>query len=67
MLVLAGVKFFTVAGAVFGVCAGNSVDNIRIILLLLSRTYAESGSFSSSPHPTRAEAGGAQGVGRGLR
>lgn len=31
VLVLPGVKFFTVAGAVFGFCAGNSVDNTKDI------------------------------------
>lgn len=36
-LALAGVKFFTVAGAVFGFCTGNGVDNSRIFLLLLNR------------------------------
>lgn len=54
-LLLAGVKFITAAGAVFGFCAGNRVDNAGIFLLLINRAYKESGSFCSSPQPTRKE------------
>ena len=54
MLVWAGIEliFFTVARmGVFWVCAGSSVDNTGLVLLLLGRAYTTAKAFSA-PHPT---------------
>lgn len=50
MLVLAGLISFRVANAVVWICAGKSVDNPGLILLLLSSDYIEPKAFSA-PHP----------------